>query len=171
MDALRHDRLKEPGRLTLRVSIPGNSATAGIGLHWLFTELRNPPVFVVTSPILLLWLLAPALVWRLSKPGTEDRPDLTEQELMFLNKTARKTWAFFEQFVTIDDNWLPPDNFQEPEGGVIAHRTSPTNMGMTLLANLAAYDFGYLSGSRLLDRCGQTVPVDGYPGAFQRAFL
>jgi cyclic beta-1,2-glucan synthetase len=118
--------------------------------------LRNPQVFAVTCPILLLWLLAPALVWRLSKPGTEDRPDLAEHDLAFLHKTARKTWAFFEQFVAAEDNWLPPDNFQEPEGGVIAHRTSPTNIGLALLANLAAYDFGYLSGSRLLDRCGQT---------------
>ena len=117
--------------------------------------LRNPPVFAVTSPILLLWLLAPALVWRLSKPVTEDRPDLSEQELAFLYKTARKTWAFFEQFVTAADNSLPPDNFQEDEGGVIAHRTSPTNMGLALLANLAAHDFGYLSGSGLLDRCAQ----------------
>jgi cyclic beta-1,2-glucan synthetase len=115
--------------------------------------VRNPSVFVVTSPILLLWLLAPALVWRLSKPVTEDRPDLAEQDLAFLHKTARKTWAFFEQFVTPVDNWLAPDNFQEPEGGVIAHRTSPTNLGLALLANLAAFDFGYLSGSGLLDRC------------------
>ena len=56
--------------------------------------------------------------------------------------------------MTAGDNWLPPDNFQETEGGVIAHRTSPTNMGLALLANLAAHDFGYLSGSGLLDRCG-----------------
>jgi cyclic beta-1,2-glucan synthetase len=122
-----------------------------------FFLLRNPLVLTVASPILLLWLLAPALVWRLSKPVTEDRPDLAEQELTFLHKTARKTWAFFEQFVTAADNSLPPDNFQEPEGGVIAHRTSPTNIGLALLANLAAHDFGYLSGSRLLDRCGQTL--------------
>lgn len=118
--------------------------------------VRTPQVFVVVSPILMLWFLAPALVWRLSKPAMEDRPDLGEQELMFLNKTARKTWAYFEQFVTAADNWLPPDNFQEPGGGVIAHRTSPTNIGLALLANLAAYDFGYLSAGSLRERCGKT---------------
>jgi len=117
----------------------------------------NPVAFPVSSPILLLWLLAPALVWRLSKPRAKDRPDLAEQELAFLYKTARKTWAFFEQFVTTGDNWLPPDNFQVEEGGVLAHRTSPTNLGLALLANLAAYDFGYVSISRLLDRCGRTL--------------
>lgn len=119
--------------------------------------LKNPQTLAVSSPILLLWFLAPALVWRLSKPGTTDRPGLTEQELAFLHRTARKTWAFFEQFVTTEDNWLPPDNFQVQEGGVLAHRTSPTNIGMALLANLAAHDFGYLSASGLLDRCARTL--------------
>ena len=118
--------------------------------------LRHPAVFAMTSPILVLWLLAPALVWRLSKPVTEARPDLTEQEMAILHVTARRTWAFFEQFVTKQENWLPPDNYQELEGGVIAHRTSPTNIGLALLVNLAAYDFGYVSGTRLLDRCEET---------------
>lgn len=118
--------------------------------------LGNPQELAIISPILVLWFLAPALVWRLSKPATEDKPDLSEHERMFLNKTARKTWSFFEQFVTAGDNWLPPDNFQEPGGGVIAHRTSPTNIGLALLANLAAFDFGYLSASSLLERCDKT---------------
>ena len=51
---------------------------------------------------------------------------------------ARRTWRFFETFVGPDDNWLPPDNFQEQPGAGVAHRTSPTNIGLALLANLAA---------------------------------
>ena len=31
---------------------------------------------------------------------------------------------------------------------MVAHRTSPTNIGLALLANLAAHDFGYLSAGR-----------------------
>ena len=119
--------------------------------------LTNLPHLLIAGPILLLWFLSPAIVWRLSKPETGASPRLTRQELSFLHRTARKTWAFFEQFVTADDNWLPPDNFQEYDGAVIAHRTSPTNMGMALLANLAAYDFGYLSGAGLTNRCALTL--------------
>ena len=119
--------------------------------------LTNLQSLLIAGPILLLWLLSPAVVWRLSKPKTEASPRLSTQELSFLHKTARKTWAFFEEFVTSDDNWLPPDNFQEHDGVVIAHRTSPTNMGLTLLANLAAYDFGYLSGAGLANRCALTL--------------
>jgi cyclic beta-1,2-glucan synthetase len=70
----------------------------------------------------------------------------------FLRVTARRTWHYFETFVTAQENWLPPDNFQEVPSAVIATRTSPTNMGLALLANLAARDFGYLSVGRLIQR-------------------
>ena len=72
--------------------------------------------------------------------------------MAFLRRTARKTWHFFETFVTAQENWLPPDNFQEEPVPVVASRTSPTNMGLALLANLAACDFGYLSVGQLMRR-------------------
>ncbi|MBX9721518.1 MAG: hypothetical protein K2X81_09005, partial [Candidatus Obscuribacterales bacterium] len=62
------------------------------------------------------------------------------------------TWAFFETFVCKDENWLPPDNVQELPYVGAAHRTSPTNMGLSLLANLTAYDFGYIQTGELLQR-------------------
>jgi len=117
----------------------------------------NLPALYVASPILFLWFIAPALVWVLSKPETNELPDLPEEQTLFLHTTARKTWAFFERFVTAEDNWLPPDNFQEDPVGIIAHRTSPTNMGLALLANLSAYDFGYITSRALTLRCKNTL--------------
>ncbi|MGZ3881910.1 MAG: cyclic beta 1-2 glucan synthetase, partial [Flavisolibacter sp.] len=111
----------------------------------------------VASPILLLWLLAPALSWRLSKAETEKKPNLSNEQDLFLHKSARKTWAYFEEFVTANDNWLPPDNFQQHPAPVLAHRTSPTNMGLALLANLAACDFGYITGNEMAQRCNDTL--------------
>src|SRR5205085_2398620 len=69
-----------------------------------------------------------------------------------LRRIARKTWEFFERFVTADDHGLPPDNYQEEPKGELARRTSPTNIGLSLAANLAAHDFGYVSLARTLDR-------------------
>ncbi len=39
----------------------------------------------------------------------------------------------------------------------MAHRTSPTNIGLSLSANLAAFDFGYLTGGALLARTSLTL--------------
>ena len=78
-----------------------------------------------------------------------------EQEL-FLRKMARRTWAFFEQFVGPENHWLPPDNFQEDPFVGQAYRTSPTNIGMALLSNLAACDFGYISAKKLMENISET---------------
>ncbi|MCB9161175.1 MAG: hypothetical protein H6644_15245 [Caldilineaceae bacterium] len=73
------------------------------------------------------------------------RPVLTADEAQQLRNLAKRTWLYFEHFVGPEDNWLPPDHFQEAPLGVVAHRTSPTNIGLMLLATAAAYDFGYES--------------------------
>ena len=97
-------------------------------------------------------------------------PDLTVEQRAFLRASARRTWRFFADFVGPEDNWLPPDNFQEYPAPVIASRTSPTNIGMALLANLAAYDFGYICAGEFLRRTGNTLAtmekLERYRGHF-----
>ena len=112
----------------------------------------NPIALAVAAPILLLWLASPAIAWWLSRPLVRREARLTPQQIAFLRTASRKTWAFFETFVGPEDHWLPPDNFQEQPVAVVAHRTSPTNMGLALLANLSAYDFGYLTAGALMER-------------------
>ncbi len=123
-------------------------------LAWL-----HPAQLTLTLPLLGLWLTAPWIAWWISQPIESLAPDLTVEQLTFLRRTARKTWHFFETFVTAQENWLPPDNFQEVPAPIIASRTSPTNMGLALLSNLAAWDFGYLSTGGLLRRTQDTLAV------------
>ena len=121
-------------------------------------------------PFLVLWLSAPLIAYRLSVPaGARMRP-LGVAERIRLRHTARKTWRYFETFVTAADAWLPPDNYQEHDGGRIAHRTSPTNVGMSLLSALAAHDLGYLTTTALLERLDRTLKtlegLERYRGHF-----
>ena len=69
-----------------------------------------------------------------------------------LRQITRLTWGFFERFVGPEDHWLPPDHFQESPNGTVAHRTSPTNIGLLLTSTLAAYDMGYLDQLGLATR-------------------
>ena len=121
-----------------------------------FLATMQPAQLSLALPILGVWLAAPWIAWRISQPIESTAPNLTIEQLTFLRRTARKTWYFFETFVTAQENWLPPDNFQEVPAPVIATRTSPTNMGLALLANLAARDFGYLSVGGLIRRTQDT---------------
>ena len=117
----------------------------------------KPTMLLVAAPILLLWLASPALAWWLSLPLEAREAQLAPTQTVFLRKLARKTWAFFETFVGAEDHWLPPDNFQEYRGAAVAHRTSPTNMGLSLLANLTAHDFGYIPAGQLIERTTQAL--------------
>ncbi|MDB5491259.1 MAG: NdvB [Micavibrio sp.] len=111
----------------------------------------------MTVPVLLLWSLSPVIVWRLSLPVSIKKATLQPEDKSYLRRLSRKTWAFFETFVTEHENWLPPDNMQEQPVHVVAHRTSPTNMGLTLLANMTAYDFGYVSAGQMIQRTQATL--------------
>ncbi|MFA7329472.1 MAG: glucoamylase family protein [Candidatus Delongbacteria bacterium] len=109
------------------------------------------------APLLLLWFGSPLLAWWISRPLPAAAARLGEADLRFLSRVARLTWRYFEVFVGPQENWLPPDNFQQEPGPRVAHRTSPTDMGLSLLANLCAHDLGYLSAGQLLERTARTL--------------
>ena len=133
--------------------------------------LTQPASLPLAAPILCLWLASPWIAWRISQPLRPSAvPQLSPDQLAFLRRTARKTWRFFETFVTAQENWLPPDNVQEEPIPAVASRTSPTNLGLSLLANLAGADFGYISVGQLLRRTQDTFDtmenLERYRGHF-----
>ncbi len=123
----------------------------------IYLALSNPAALGAAGPLLVLWFASPVIAWWISRPLTRREVRLTAGQILFLRKLSRKTWAFFETFVGMEDNWLPPDNYQEYRAAVVAHRTSPTNMGLALLANLSAYDFGYIPAGQLIERTENTL--------------
>ncbi len=123
----------------------------------LLLALQQPAQASLALPLLGVWLAAPWIAWRISQPMLSPAPELSAGQWTFLRRTARRTWHFFDTFVTALENWLPPDNFQEVPQPTIATRTSPTNMGLALLANLAARDLGYLSLGGLIRRTQDTL--------------
>ena len=106
--------------------------------------------------LLSLWIASPFIAFVISRPASPRKIKLSDSQIVFLRIFARRTWAFFERYVTKKDNWLPPDNFQEEPVSTVAHRTSPTNIGLSLLANLTAYDFGYISMGEMFNRTEKT---------------
>jgi cellobiose phosphorylase len=123
----------------------------------IYLTALKPAALAVAGPILFLWFASPAIAWWISRPLARREARLTADQIIFLQKISRKTWAFFETFVGPEDHWLPPDNYQEHPVAAVAHRTSPTNMGLALLANLSAYDFGYLPAGQLIERTANAL--------------
>ncbi|MDQ3195930.1 MAG: protein ndvB, partial [Pseudomonadota bacterium] len=106
----------------------------------------------------LLWLVAPLIVIGSSRRAWRPPAQpITAADRRMLRLVARRTWRYFDDFVNAESNWLPPDNYQEFMLAEIAQRTSPTNIGFGLLANLAARDFGYITTDDALARTGATL--------------
>ncbi|TFZ33821.1 hypothetical protein EWW49_28420, partial [Pseudomonas syringae] len=123
----------------------------------LIALVNEPLTLVIALPLLLCWAAGPWVAWRLSSAPQHQRFEPSVEVLRFLRVLSRRTWAFFDEFVGPQDSWLPPANIQEGPKASVAHRTSPTTMGMALVAHLAAHDFGYLSTQRLASRLSASL--------------
>jgi cyclic beta-1,2-glucan synthetase len=140
-----------------------------IVLVTLITLLR-PTALAWAAPLLAAWFLAPGIAIWVSRPLPRHVEALDSEQRGELQRLARRTWLFFEQFIGPEDQWLPPDHFQEAPLGIVAHRTSPTNIGLALLSALGAYDLGYIEAltlsTRLISSLDTLEKLERYRGHF-----
>jgi cyclic beta-1,2-glucan synthetase len=108
-------------------------------------------------PLLGLWIASPFVAEWLSRPIPTVRVELSAADRARLRRLARKTWRYFDTFMTEEHHGLPPDNYQEDPVEALAARTSPTNIGMGLISTVVAYELGYISAGRLAERLQRTV--------------
>jgi cyclic beta-1,2-glucan synthetase len=112
----------------------------------------------IAAPFVILWMLSPAVAqWASRPPPVAGPTPASAATARALRLIARRTWRFFETFVGAEDHMLAPDNFQEKPKPVVAHRTSPTNLGLYLLSVVAARDFGWLGTLETVERLEATL--------------
>lgn len=126
-------------------------------LLMLLTILVRPEILWLAMPFMGMWILSPYIAVWISRPVSRAQKKITPQQEISLRQLARSTWLYFEKFVGPDDHWLPPDHFQEDPRGLVAHRTSPTNIGLLLLATLSAWDLGYIGPQEMVLRVRNTL--------------
>ena len=122
-------------------------------------------------PLAVLWIASPVIArWVSRCPPATGRMSLSAADAQALRLIARRTWRFFETFVTPAENMLPPDNFQEDPAPAVAHRTSPTNLGLYLLSTATARDFGWLGTIEAVERLEATFATMGRLARFHGHF-
>jgi cyclic beta-1,2-glucan synthetase len=131
----------------------------------------RPAALPFAAPFILAWLLSPVIAYWMSFRFVREPITLTSDEATLAKQIARRTWRFFETFVGSEDNWLPPDNFQEDPLPVVAHRTSPTNIGLLLLSTVSARDMGYIGTLETIERLELTFATLGKLQRFRGHFL
>lgn len=128
--------------------------TSFLAVLILFVDRRN---FLYYVPFAVLWLFAPYIAYEISVVDEKEKYNFNDNESKDLKRISRKTWAYFEDFIKEEYNYLPPDNFQEYPFKGVATRTSPTNIGLYLVSILTARDFGFITTSELVEKVSDTL--------------
>jgi cyclic beta-1,2-glucan synthetase len=150
-------------KFSLPLDVPGfyRRMAGGVGLAVAvaaFVAATGESGVAVAAPFVLLWLLSPAFAqWASRPPALAGRVLTSPDDARALRLIGRRTWRFFETFVTTGDHMLPPDNFQEDPKPVVAHRTSPTNIGLYLLSVVAARHFNWIGTLDTVERLEATL--------------
>ena len=139
-------------RATLRAMWPV-SAAALVGLGVAMTGSDA----VVLIPLFTLWAASPAIAHALGAPAMQVAWRITDEARTVAMRYARLHWEFYERFVTGETHWLAPDNFQEDPVPIVAMRTSPTNIGLQLLATVSAHDLGFITAEDMAHRLELTM--------------
>src|SRR5213596_3104546 len=156
-DAHRRARSRELQFILSRLWIPAACVFLFVG-----AASRGTAAMVAAAPFLLLGALFPLAVMVINRPAKSWRGGtLTSDDRRFLRAVARRTWRYFDDFVGPQTSWLPPDNVQETPTREIFMRTSPTNIGLSMLATVAANDFGYITIDDLVERNLRTLETLG----------
>ena len=152
-DAHRRARSRQRQFILSRLWIPAACVLLFVG-----AASRGTAAMVAAAPFLLLGALFPVAVMVINRPAKSWRGGtLTSDDRRFLRTVARRTWRYFDDFVGPQTSWLPPDNVQETPTREIFMRTSPTNIGLSMLATVAANDFGYITIDDLVERNLRTL--------------
>ena len=131
----------------------------------------RPSAAAISLPLVVLWISAPAVArWISLPPRRLEAEPLSRSEIQSLRLASRQTWRFFERFVGEEDHFLPPDNFQEDPKPIVAHRTSPTNIGLYLLSSLAARELGWMGTGEMLRRIEETLGTMSHLEMFRGHF-
>ena len=159
-------RAKTPGAFWKRMAVGPLLAVGATA----WVARVNPGALPAASPLLIAWFVSPQLAFLIGRVRVHRPTPLPEHQRRQLRCLARRTWLYFEHFVGPLDRWFPPDHFQEQPLGTVAHRTSPTNLGLYLLSALSAHDLGFIGPQelalRLDDSLGNMVELERYRGHF-----
>lgn len=131
---------------------------------------RSIGLGVVFFPLVILWIFSPYIAFSISLVIREEEDRLSLEETDYVRSLSRRIWAYYEDFVNEENNFLAPDNFQESPYKGVANRTSPTNIGLGLMSNITAFDLGYIPFGEVVDKLELTLnemkTLERYEGHF-----
>ena len=101
----------------------------------------------------IVWIVTPGIAWYISRDIKQELAieKVSKNEKEYILEIGNKTWQYFKEYINQENNFLPPDNYQEGRKNKIAPRTSSTNIGLGMLSIISAYDLKYIELDEAID--------------------
>ncbi len=147
-------RTRNENRDYLRLFVP---VMAIVLAALVYAAYLDPSSLFFSVPTALVWLASPLIAAKVSKPSEHVESQLSEKNRRYLLTAAFDTWSFFHEFLRDEYNHLMPDNLQLVPEEVVAERTSPTNISLSMLSVISAYDMGFIPFNYAISRSGRIV--------------
>jgi len=113
---------------------------------------------VIINIMGFLWIIGPCIAWYISLPRNR-KAGVKEKDKIYLDEIGKRTWSFFESYITEGNNYLITDNYQEDRVKKIVDRTSSTNIGLEFLVIISAYDLGYIKYKEAVEYINKIIGV------------
>ena len=107
----------------------------------------------------ILWITTPYIMYKISKVPENNKKKIAKEDEIYLKEIAQRTWQFFKDYLTAENNYMIPDNYQEDRKQVVVPRTSSTNIGLSMLAIISSYDLGFEGLESSIDRLKKLINV------------
>ncbi len=121
----------------------------------------------------IIWLLSPMIMHYISKLREEKKSidSLNDSEIDYIKKIAKDTWSYFDEYMNKENNYLPPDNFQESRREKVVHRTSSTNIGLGLMTIISSYDLKFITLEKALINLENSISTIEKLDKWNRTFI
>lgn len=123
----------------------------------IFTAIFKIEYIYFALIIAVFWLLAPVLLYHISRPIKSDTQNLNTDQKRELFELAARTWKYFSNLLNEENNYLIPDNYQFNRASRVDDKTSPTNIGFSLVSIVSAAEFDLISKNEAIKLIGNIL--------------
>lgn len=121
------------------------------------TLIFNKEQLIISTILSLLFLSAPFVMYLVSQDSKEIEEDLKANEKKDIAELAYKTWKFFEDHLTSENNYLIPDNYQNNREYKADTKTSATDIGFSIISVISAYKLKFISKKRAFNYLNEII--------------